>query len=565
MGLPTVAKKVVKDRNPKSFGYTCPKDVGILTVDAMQFFKGSIPDFIKTNEQLIFYFVNIFLKLLTICPTVVIRTDIATPDPKKVGAHVNRYEIRCKECKKLGRELPNGRKAGPEYFAPNCTKKCYELQTLYPEDGPHMQEDNSSPLNFNYTAFSNNTENLRRELWPRIVNRLLGVKLKPGQYLYLNGFPLNVQKMQSIPNNESYTVDYWYAHQLPLKSYDCGHTLCISSDVPFPYIDGRMYNQIHEADHAVFWFLQFFPQHRVQMVYINDGDAISIGLTVALEYIHTFTELHLCLPTRQDATPYEYVDMTMLCRSIEEAPEFKRANVVSPTMCYVLLLTLAGTDFFEKICPGIGFICEITDDDAGKEEEEDNKKRKRKPTPGIWDTFMQNLSMFSHLIQFYRGSPSVTTKKRAVIDRDLFKIFIQHCYMNKYGESAKKKHKKDNITFDTIQLYCSSLKKKEFHCPSNNELDCILARLDWNIEYILNDWRGHYPDPCETYEGLSYYGYTRDPVFAKVDIVASKQKDLDENYKRHFLKRKKKEEQQPSSVVISQKRKQNALDKLKGF
>lgn len=90
----------------------------------------------------------------------------------------------------------------------------------------------------------------------------------------------------------------------------------------------------------------------------------------------------------------------------------------------------------------------------------------------------------------------------------------------------------------------------------------MCRQIDWNLNYILNGWRNIYIDPFEEYEGKPYYGYKKDPKITIVDVVATKQKPVDEVYKKHFWKRKQKQE---FDIDISEKRKKTALDKIKGL
>jgi len=575
MGLPTATKKMIKNRFPAAFGYEAPLDVKVMCVDAMQFFKGSIPDNIATMDHLYTYFTNLFLRLLDTCEVVVICVDKSSPEIKQLVTHVSRYERRCNDCKKAcAIDLPPGQTCGAEYFAKDCKKDCINNQILHHSEGPHLPEDIRAPLPFknrDWMRFASDSLNLRHELYPRIVNRLLSKTIPYGKVLFLNGFPFKIREVKEwlpefengIPIHNSrgvfqnrFVVDYWNAEELPLKSedYDNGHTIRLEGSNKTLFPDAH--NTIHEADHAIFYYLSFFPQYYKQMVFINDGDAISIGLTLAYEYMYAKQqdqhELWLCLPTKEEGQRYEYVNLSLLCALIDKAPEFVKAGVQSPVMTYIFLITLTGTDFFDKICHGIGF----------KTDWKLEEDKKAKQTPGVMDTFMDKINMFSHLVQFYVGEHSVKRSKRIVIDEELFIIFLQYCYMGKYGEAAKKKHKKDEITFDIIQAHCSKLKDPNNKPPSDDVMLRMCRQIDWNINYILNGWRNIYIDPFEQYEGKSYYGYAKEPVQTIVNVVASKQKPVDETCKRNFWKRKEKQE---TIVDIPEKRKRSALDKIKGL
>ena len=572
MTLPTSTKKIIKNRFPAAFGYEAPENVQVLSVDAMQFFKGSIPDNIMTHDHLYTYFTNIFLGFLIVYDVVIICVDKASPEIKELITHTSRYERRCKLCRKsCTKIMPSGITAGAEYFAKDCKDGCIDNQILHHGEGPHLSDNIYAKLSFktkDWMRFASDSANLRNELYPRIINRILNSTIPYGKVMYLNGFPFKMKEVKHyhpnytngtpLPNAkdvmvDNYIVDFWSEEDLPLKStdYDLGHTVRLEGNnkMFFPL----MYNTIYEADHAIFFFLQFFPQYYKHMVFINDGDAISIGLTLAKEYLHCQLqeqhELWLCLPVKDDSgRRFEYVNLSHLCSLIDNAPEFVEAGVQSPVMTYIYLIILSGTDFFEKVCHGIGFKTEW--------------KPESKQTPGIMDTFMEKIDMFSHLIQFYIGEPSVKRQKRVVIDEQLFLIFLQYCYMGKYGEAAKKKQKTKEITYDIIQAHCSKLKDANARPPSDDIMLRMCRQIDWNLNYILNGWRNIYIDPFEEYEGKPYYGYKKDPKITIVDVVATKQKPVDEVYKKHFWKRKQKQE---FDIDISEKRKKTALDKIKGL
>lgn len=559
MGLDSKTKKFIKERFPAAFGNEKPKEIPLICADFMQYFKGSVPDNIVTHDDLYSYYTNLVLGLLKNTDVLVVCIDKSSPEVKAIVTHGKRYERRCDLCRKHAADMPSGKTVGPEYFSPQCEKNCVNNQIFHSSEGPHLLEDSQLPLKFKgsseWMRFASDSRNLREELYPRIVNRLLSLTLPPGKVVYINGFPIKTRRLKQLATNEDELVpDYWLNEEMPLRkdSYDVNHTLRIEGNQKT--LIPAMYNTIAEADHAIFYFLQFFPQYYRQMVFINDGDAISIGLTVAKEYMigpEMYThELVLCLPTKLEHPRYEYVNLTYLCHLIEMAPEFVKASVQSPVMTYIFLITLTGTDFFNGFCPGIGYKT------AWKTDE---KKRERQ-TPGIWDTFFDHADMFAHLIQFYVGERNVTTKKRIVIDEALFAIFVQYCYMGKYGPSAKKKHKSDEVTFDLIKLHCSNLVERN-RPPNDEEISVMCRRLDYNLDYIENTWKNKEPDPFEQDDnGIPYYGYHRDLTIAT--RVSPKQKDVDEICKGHFWKRKQKQE---TIVDIPEKRKRSALEIIKGF
>lgn len=585
MGLKTAIKKQLQYRYPSAFGYKGPNDIPVLCVDFMQFVKGIVPDYIQTEDQLIDFFVRKIIGLTDSSDHVVICFDKASPDVKRMVCYKDRKEIRCLKCKKLS-PMPEGRTVhGPDYFHPDCDKQCESKQIFHYAEGPHLPHGGGR-LKFKpdeWMRFASDSKNLRCELYPRIANRLLGHILKFGKTIYLNGIPFKNKKVTEWQFNstaigergireERVVLDYWSYDDMPLnqeRDFDlfC-QTIVIRENQK--YIEPLMYNKIQEADNSIFWFLKFFPQCYRQMVFINDGDGISIGLFLALEYYiapDTAThELWLCLPKKKDKhfkgakmPKFEYVNLKTLCENVQETSEFRDAGIQSPIATLVFLIILSGTDFFKGYCSNIVTKRTWSDDDDEREDQ----------THGVWDTFYEKLSMYSHLVQFYKGESNVSIEKRIVIDRDLFRLFTKACYHNAYAKRAKKKLK---ITGDVedhhIKVYCSkSISNIQHHPPSDDIIDRQCAQIDWNINYWLNDQRGIFINPFEIDKhGFPYYGYekTNEGELKIVDVVARKQKPVDEVIKRHFWKRKQKEPDNKYKGV-PEKRKRDALDIVKGL
>jgi hypothetical protein len=326
-----------------------------------------------------------------------------------------------------------------------------------------------------------------------------------------------------------------------------------------------MQNDIHEADNAVFFFSRFFPDVRTQMAYINDGDAISIGMLRALEdfkgpdnFQH---EQWLCLPYKSKkkkalfvgkAPELQYINLTKLCQKVEATPEFVEAGVQSPVATLIFLIVLSETDFFKgEFCFGIG----------GKTIPHADKDKREKQTKGIWDTFFADLPMYSHMVQYYPIDKSVEVERRIVIDEELFELFTQQCYLNKYGAAAAKKLKKDSSTFDLVKLHCAkSVKDKRKHPPEPVVNQRWARQIAWNLNYWANAFRNIYIDPFERYNGRSYWGYEDNTI---TNVIAAKQKPLDEVYKRNFWKRRQKPGEMPVEP-IADKKKQAALDLIRG-
>ena len=579
MGLETYIKKQLRYRYPTAFDYKGPNEIPVLCVDFMQFVKGTIPDYITTEQQLVDYFFRKIIGLTDSSDQVVICFDKSSPEVKKIVCYKTRKEIRCAKCKKLT-PLPDGKTVfGSEFFDPNCDKRCSEKQVFHYEEGPHLPEG-GGPLKFKpeeWMRFASDSRNLRCELYPRIANKLLGHILKFGKTIYLNGMPFKNKRVYEWQFNSSVVgdkgireerivLDNWSYDDLPLKQEEQYDLFCQTIVIRehMKYIEPQMFNTIQEADNSIFWFLKFFPQCYRQMVYINDGDAISIGLFLALEYYiapeSASHELWLCLPKKKDKQftenmpHFEYINLKTLCEKVQDTLEFKAAGVQSPVATLVFLIILSGTDFFQDYCSNIVTIRQWSEDPDKRE----------KQTHGVWDTFYENLSLYSHLVQFYKGESNVSVQKRIVIDRDLFRIFTKACYHNAYHKKARKKLKlKDDqdVDHNHIRVYCSkSMTNLQSHPPTEDIMDRQCAQIDWNINYWLNEQRGVHIDPFEKDpNGVPYYGYENGKL---VHVVAKKQKPVDEVCKRHFWKRKQKQEDEYKGVP--EKRKRDALEVLKG-
>lgn len=586
MTLDSKVKEELRHRHPASFSYVTPvNNFTILVVDFMQFLKSTVPDYTRNNQsELVGHFVRMIFGLLDRAPIVVVCVDKASPIVKQMVCHGNRYEKRCKKCKAKTKELPSGKRAPRECFDPSCEKQCFENQILYSSEGPYLPEDNQTPLPFtSWSQFCSDSGNLRYELYPRMVNAILSATLPPGKKLFLNGFPIKLKDVQEwVPNStflqkggyeRRVIVDTWTYADLPLKvdAKTFGHTLCIEGSNK--WVDESMFNMIAEADNTIFYMLSFFPEHSRHAVYINDGDAISIGLFLAHEYclgkdehnnpIYSH-ELYLMMPNKSKKKylggpppPFEYISLTKLHNSIQNMPEFQEAGVQCPFVTVIFLIILSGTDFFRNFCDGIGIIREWSEDEEKRENQ----------TYNIWETFYSKLDMYSHLVQYYRGENSVKTERRVVLDEKLFQLFEQECYINKYAKSVSKKRKKleKEVSFEDIQIHCSkNLKDASRHPPPDNVMSRQCRQIDFNLNYWANALRGIELDPFEQdNNGNSYYGYKKSPVPHVVDIVASKQQPVDEIYKANFWKRKQK--QMTSAVVnIGEKRKRAAMDIIKG-
>ena len=577
MTLDTKVKAELRYRHPNAFTFKRPKDgFTVLSVDFMQFLKSIIPDWVKTQADLVTYFVRKIMGLFDYANVVIVCVDKKGPIGLVKKLVCKRHDRRCKPCQQMG-PLPMDTSAPASLFSPKCEKQCFENQILHSSEGPHLPSDNETKLDFGWSRFCSDSGNLRNELYPRMVNALLSIQLPAQKRLEINGFPIKLQEVQEWSPDSTLVrwgayerrviVTTWTYADLPLKQDDniFGHTLCIEGNNK--WVDNDKFNMIVEADNTIFYMLQFYPDHYRHAVYINDGDAISIGLFLAHEYamgpnkdgnpVYTH-ELWLMMPNKAkklNPPPFEYISLTELHHSIQNMPEFQKAGVQCPIATVVFLIILSGTDFFQGFCNGIGLITDWNTDED----------KRAKQTYNIWDTFYSKLDMFSHLVQYYRGTRDVKVERRIVLDEKLFLLFEQHCYINKYGNTVSKKKRKvqdKDVSFDEIRVHCGkNLKDAARHPPSDEIMLRQCRQIAFQANYWLNEPRGVHLDPFEEYNGLPYFGYKREPSPHIVHIVATKQKPVDETYKRHFWKRKQK--QQPV-VNITEKRKALAMDIIKG-
>lgn len=585
MGLTGWVKRYLEMRYPTCFGFSGPgKDLGVLTVDMMQFVKGALNENIKTQANLLSYFRNKVVSFFDLAAVIVICFDRASPDVKSIVCHTKRYERRCSKCKKMSAELPKGKTAGPEHFSTDCEKDCYNSQILWREDGPHLDVDDSQLLWSDWMKFASDSRNLHDELYPRLANVFLSINPPIGKALIIHGLPFKTKTVYDYSGDiflqgsninpcERVILDYWSPDlDLPLKEKPQDHIVLLENNKRT--IESKMSNSIHEADNAVFYYARFYPHFYKHMAYINDGDAFSIGIFRAIEDFlgarKYSREYWLCLPYKgskkralfgnpDNAPKFQYVNLTKLAQDIEDTPEFQKTGIQSPVATMVFLIILSDTDFFQgEFCHGIG----------GKTEWKEDAEKRKNQTKGIWDTFFDNLQMFSHLVQYYPNVKSETDERRIVLDEDLFSIFTQYCYTNKYAVAARKKQKigkDDNVTYSQIQAHCFSMKDPRKRAPNEQTIQRWARQIAWNLNYWVNAWRDIYIDPFEKYQGESYYGYTQDEKGKKriTNVIATKQKPLDEVYKLHFWKRRQKTVQH-TAEPIPQKRKFEALELIRG-
>lgn len=583
MGLPPWCREELRQRYAQAFGFECP-NYEMVCVDMMQYIKGSLPDWVTSLDDLKRYFfsrIDQHFKSKAPCRVVVLCFDKDSPEVKRLVVHTKRYEKRCPACKAHNIELPKGRKAGQECFSPDCQRNCFENQILWSKEGPYLSlTDNDAPLP-RWDLFSADSNNLRQELYPLFMNWVLEYIPLPGQMLFTHGLPCSSRVVMdysadfhkgfhSSANVEKRTILIpWLRDNLPLDkdatNYDRVYMMkgvAPCQQYPRGHIQQEevpdMYNTILEADNAVFFYSRFFPEFRVHMAHINDGDAISIGLLrtiedykgnqpaqeqwLALRYASKKGRSLLMDAEGEGAPTVEYVNLTLLYQKIESTPMFIKNGVQSPTATMIFLLVIADSDFFQgEFCFGIG---------SGPTQWSDDEKKRNRQTMGVWDTFFSKIDMFSHLVQYYSPTKSLTEKRRIVIDEDLFAIFTEFCYSNKYEKLAKN---------DSVRVYCSKLKDKRKHFPGDGKMRRWARQVGWNLNYWANAFRDIYIDPFEEYLDAPYWGYHREHGI--VDVVSSKQHKLDETHKRHMWRRMQKEKE---VAPIATKKKKLAMEAIRG-
>lgn len=159
------------------------------------------------------------------------------------------------------------------------------------------------------------------------------------------------------------------------------------------------------------------------------------------------------------------------------------------------------------------------------------------------------MDVASHLVQMSTGvTPDTRNPRTIVMDEDAWRRFIYHCYLNKYGPSARKLIKKnDPLTYGVLKLRCSQTadgKPKEdtdYHLPDRNTIRLWGRQVLWNLLYAKNGSVGQPPNPFEMYDGLPYYPYVIDEETKApkmVDVVCARQKPVDEVMAQYLVRNK---------------------------
>jgi len=584
MGIEGDCKTFLMETFPNSFKKSPPKDIQTVSIDMMQYLKSTVPDHVNSTIGFVKYLVRQITRHLGSkngCMRVVANFDLGSPEVKKIVTHGNRYDKRCKDCKKNSSSVHE--------FAENCAKNCITKQKLKFKDGPHLSRNLNDPLpvkNDEWYRFSADSRNLRRELYPLIVNELLKVTcLLEHQEIILNGLPFKTIEIDiddhkwehgyCVTAKDTRTrVVPWTEEDLPIafleKEY---HKVFSITAMPsncnkkFGWIKIterlEMKNDIHEADNSVFFFSQFYPGQNT-MISINDGDAFPIGLLrVAEDYrgsLNAIQQTWLRLPNKRKSQciqigkapktphPYDYVNLTQLYMEITMYEPFKSVGVQSPVATIVFLIILSGTDFVKSFCKGIG-LGTITQKLQKKKNETIKKAEASGKVPritkGIWDTFLENAEIYSHMVQWYTWDmrPNPTAKRRIIIDEELFKMFTYKCYFNKYI-----KNDDDHNNLEKLRVRCSKFKIVANRLPSVDTINVWCRNASWNTQYWVNAWRNIYVDPFETKDDMSLWGFSHKGITSR---VCAFQHEIDEKYKVNFLANKK-----SSSASVSPSKKQ---------
>lgn len=579
MGIKKVCKQWFLKTFPKCVGFDPPGRVGLVSIDMMQYLKAPLPDDVVTTQDLLNYLVRqitVHFENRSGATVVVANFDLGSPYPKKLVAHKQRYaDKRCVKCK----SHPDLR------FDPACSEpeKCVNKDPLpYKDNHRWLHADLTQELPVrgkHWIRFAGDSRNLRAELYPLLMNELLLTYPRcPNQMIIVNGLPARTTLIS--PEDHMYENGYspkkddtrvrvikWLPHELPVPLVDALFRVVfmIKWMPPTPARPTgwvlmtecpEMQNDILEADNSVYFFARFFPDLD-QMIVINDGDALPIGLLRMAEEFRGENRrpptTWLRLPYRDlteqrelfpngNVPPFQYINLTQMYAELSGFKPFLMRDVQNPVATMVFLTILAGTDFFQNFCPGIGFKTSWHADEA--------KRKKQKN--GVWDTFFEDLEAYSHMVQWYSNSMirDPTAKRRIVVDRDLFRVFTYKCYANKYMKGQGR------VSVSDLRVRCSKFKRETRRLPTRDTIDVWAQNATWVANYWVNACRDIYIDPLERVEDQSYWGYETEGIAASVH---PKQKPVDEVFKRHFYRRRQKA---PAVVQVSPAKKRKVSKKL---
>lgn len=547
MGLTSEEREFLRVAFKAAFSHTleldhgeAPPTVGI--VDFMKYVKVLGDKHVSSKDDIIEYFVlrvrDLLLGVNSTLRELIVMVDMKPPTVKRLVVHKKRYGNM------------------DRYTSPGDRSKRYLNQI-------HQSE---------WMRFAGNYHLLQRELYPELFNAFMSCRYfspMPGQRLVLSGFPGRTVPVRGAPHK--FEVLLWQPDELPITKrmeredpalYHRTYSLrCYAPGPEFP--QGAVLreewnaarNNIVESDLRMFWFDHFYQREHI-IFYLNDGDIFSIGALYAFERRvainaqlvthkkYLFRNRHTaCLPftkkskAEEGETPSaqsslaeqlesstyreEYVNLDMLYAQMREYPPLVEAGVHNPVLSMVFLIILCGSDFCDKFLHGMG------------------------SQAVIWKVFMQNASVFSHMVMLGEGFPGDTrTPRTIVVDEDAFKLFVRYCFLQKY-EPHRKKLKVERLSYQQLDErthFAADMKtpqtESRLHLPDSNTIRCWCRRVEWNLVYWKNGPLGHVPDPFELWNGLPYYSYRRNSSgkAERIDLVSPKPKPVDRVYEQHLYK-----------------------------
>lgn len=497
----------------------------VAIVDLMQWIKW-VPDVENTVQRAVQYFVtqvrHIMQRKGSTIKTCIVLVDGAALPVKRLVAHAKRYS---------------------------------GVEVLPSAGAPYLNRDETALRPTPWLRFAANQELLRRELYPRLYNAFLSCRyFTPwvGQNLILSGFPgrshyetLYVERpWESFTNGggQVWQVRYWdEQRELPIRERDerddpalyhrayMVQNVCPCAAYPEGGLVRAEWEEgkctLSEADVRMFWFDHFFSTQHI-VFYCNDGDVFSVGGLYARERLlaapstrvvgdadetqkrgtYHFRNRHtVCLPNKATKGPkaalgpLQYVNLNTFYELVCEYSEFRRAGVANPMATLVFMLVLAESDFVPNFLYGMG------------------------TQKVVWKTFMDNLPMFTHLVQIndLAGEGHTRRARSIIMDEKLFKTFVRYCYLSKVTSSAAfKKGAVRKLSYADLKSRTNNgdddNKKK---MPEPNEIRLRCRQIEYNLTLWRNGPMGFEPDPFQTWFGLPYFPYARDPETGAPKLV----------------------------------------------
>lgn len=546
MGMDTDVRKDLRRRFKDAFSDSLQLDSlegppTVVIVDYMQYIKVIGDPNVTTQKDCMRYFVNKVRYLLYRTDwqvhTVVVMVDGAPPAVKHMVEHKKRY-------------------ANVDRFvSPGDRSKTYF---------PHRPFD---VIPREWPRFAGNFELLRRELYPELFNAFMLCELvqpRPGQQIILSGFPGRTlyhdrYKLNGLLQPWQYLADehtvlevvQWTQDELPITLameqrdtdlYNRVYRVCCMPDGTWLREEMRhMKNDIGESDVRMFYFDHFFQRDHI-VFSCNDGDVFSIGVLYAYEretehdaktHRRRFRNRHTAMlpdkrareagaPLEEEGGPQkghhheprlEFVNLDKLYTLINEYEPFVKCGVQSPVATFVLLIILGESDFAQKFFHGMGAI------------------------NVLWPTLMDNLPVFTHLVQTSHGVPRHTrTPRQIVIDEQRFILFAHYCYLRHYDTHCKEL-KVRSLSFAQLKNKTHSKPDIRHHLPDTNAIRAYCRSIEWNMLYWRNAPLGDIPDCFEQYRGLPYYPYWRGANHAemkRIDVVCAYPKQRDQVFEQHM-------------------------------